>query len=67
MEDLKAHIQHIMLWEFKNKKNVKKISCVYDNGVITDCQVGNWFLKFCSSDTSLNPDQDAHQTPIKML
>ena len=46
-----------MLWEFKNNKNAEetaqKIFIVYDQVVITDPQVWNWFSKFCSDDTSL--------------
>ena len=51
------HNWHIILWDFKNNKNiteiVKNISCVYCQGVITDRQVQNWFSKFCSGDMSL--------------
>ena len=39
MEEVKVHIQHVMLWEFKNNKNTiettKKISSVYGLGDIT--------------------------------
>ena len=49
-----------MLWELKNNKNAtktaKKISSIYDQGVITDCYVRNWFSKFCSADTSLRDE-----------
>ena len=37
-----------MLWEFRNRK----ICCVYDQGVITDCQVHNWMCQ------EMNSDQD---------
>ena len=48
------HIQHVMLCEFKNNKNATetaKKNCS-DNvqGVITDCQIRNWFSKFRSGD-----------------
>ena len=60
MEDLKVHIRHVMLWEFKNNKNAtetaKKICSVYGQGVITDRQVRNWFSKFRSGDTSLRDE-----------
>ena len=50
-----------MLWEFKNNKNVsevaEKISCVYGQRVIIDRQLRNWFLKFCSGDTSLRNER----------
>ena len=50
------YIQYVM-WQFKNYKNAvetaKKISSVYGQDVITDCQVCNWFSKFPSSDTSM--------------
>ena len=43
MEELKVHIQHVILWEFKNIKNItetaKEICSVYGQGVITDCHV----------------------------
>ena len=60
MEELKLHIWHVMVWEFKNNKNaieiVKKILSVYGQGVITDHQVWKWFSKFCSSDMSLRDE-----------
>ena len=41
MEELKVHIWHVILWEFKNNKNVietaTKISSVYGQDIITDC------------------------------
>ena len=38
----------------RGKRNTaKNIWSIYDQGVITDCQVWNWFSKFCSGDTSL--------------
>ena len=40
MEELKGHIQYVILWKFKNNKNatetIKKICSVYGQGVITD-------------------------------
>ena len=43
MEELKVHIWHVMLWEFKNNKNAtetaKKISSIHGHRVITDCQI----------------------------
>ena len=60
MEELKVHIQHVMLWEFKNNGNAtekaKKICSVYGQGVITDYQIQNWFSKFHSSNTSLRDE-----------
>ena len=57
MEELKVHIQHVMLNKFKNNKiareKAQRISHVYGQGVITNCQVRKWFSKFSSSDTSL--------------
>ena len=56
-EELKVHIWHLMLWEFRNLKNTtktaKKIFSAYDQVIIMDCQVPNCFSKFCSGDTSL--------------
>ena len=41
------HIRYVMLWELKTNKNatetVKKMSSIYGQGVITDCQVRNLF------------------------
>ena len=49
-----------MLWEFKNNKNatetIKKISSINSYGDRSNCQVRNWFSKFCSSDTSLREE-----------
>ena len=57
IEELKAHIKHIILWEYKDNKNAtetaKEICSVYDQGVMTDRQVWNWFSKFRSGDASL--------------
>ena len=54
MEELKVHIQHVMLWEFKNNKNAtrtaKKICSVYGQGDITDCKRG----------MDLTPEKHAH-------
>ena len=56
MEELRVHIWHVM-WEFKNNKNAaetaKKNSCIYDQGIITDCQVCKWFSKFHSGNIML--------------
>ena len=44
------HIRHVCLREFKNNKNAaeiaKKISSIFDLGVIIVFQVLNWFSKF---------------------
>ena len=70
MAELKVYIWHVM-WNFKNYKNTaetaKKI-CVYGKSVITDRQVWNWFLKFCSWSTSLcgePDDQDASRELVE--
>ena len=51
MEELKVHIRHVMLWEFKQGNNdtetVEKIYSVYGDGTITDRAVRNWFVEFC--------------------
>ena len=56
MDELKGHIQDVMLWEFKNNINVtetaKNISTVYGQGVVSE-QVQNWFSKFRSCGSSL--------------
>ena len=70
MEELKVHV---MLWKFENNKNatetVKEISNVYDQGVITDCQVQNWFQSFVLAmlHWEMNTDQDTKKTTIKMV
>ena len=52
--------------EFKQGNNametVAKICSVYGEGTITDQAVRNWFVKFCSGDTSLKyePRPGAH-------
>ena len=60
MEELKEHIQHAMLFEFKNNKNATKtgktISSVYGQCVIIVCQVQNWFSVLFSSDTALRDE-----------
>lgn len=60
MEGLKMHLRHIMLYEFKRGNNAmataKKICSVYGQGVITDRQVRNWFVKFRSGETSLKDE-----------
>ena len=52
MEKPKEHIQHVMLWQFKNNKDTTeiamKICSVYGQSVITNRQVWYWFLKFHS-------------------
>ena len=56
MKELEVHFWHVILWQFKNNKNIietaKKI-CVYDQGVIIEHQVQNRFSKFHSDNTSL--------------
>ena len=60
MEDLKVHIQDVMLWELKNNKNAiettKKTFRIYSQGAITECQIQNWFLKLHSGDISLRAE-----------
>ena len=50
MDELKVHIRHVMLWEFKNNKNatetVREIFIVCGLGVNTDSQILNWFTNF---------------------
>ena len=78
MEELKVHIWHVILWEFKNNKNTttetaKKICSVHGQGVITYCWVRNQFSKFPSGDTSwkMNPRRerlsDLNQDALKEL
>ena len=54
------HIQHVMLWEFKNNKNAMEtamnICSAYGQGVVTGSQVQNWFSKFHSGDASLKDE-----------
>ena len=49
MVKLKVQIQYVMLFEINNDKHstesMKKLSNVYDQIVITDHQVLNWFSK----------------------
>ena len=51
MEEMREHIWHVMLWEFKNNKTTqetaKKILTDYCQNVITDRQIQNWYSKFC--------------------
>ena len=60
MEKLREHIRHVMMWKFKNNKNVpraaKNFSNIYNQGVITDRQVQNWFTKIHSGDISLRDE-----------
>ena len=71
MVEIKVHIRHFILWEFKNNKDTTetaKETCS-GQGVITNYQVWNCFSKFRSGDSSLknesrqghslNPSQDA--------
>ena len=57
MEVLKVFIRHVMLWNFKYNKNTSKtpktFSSFYDQGVIANHQVQNWFSKFRFGDTLL--------------
>ena len=50
MEELKIHIPHVMLWEVKNDKNTtettKKISSVYDQGVLLTAKSETGFQSF---------------------
>ena len=54
------HIPHVKLWEFKQGNNAtetaEKICIVYGEGTITEQAVQNWFVKFCSGDTSLKDE-----------
>ena len=54
------HIRHVMLWEFKQGNNATgitaKICSIYPKGTIIDRVVRNWFVKFCSGDTSLKDE-----------
>ena len=58
--ELKVPIHHVMLSKFVNNQNtseqlLKKCS-VYSQGVITDCQIWNWFSKFYASKMSLKDE-----------
>ena len=56
-KELKVHVRHAMLCEFKNNKNAtetaKKISSFHGQSLITNNQVRSWFSKFRSSDMPL--------------
>ena len=74
MEELKVHFRHVMLWEFKNDKNAtekaKKISSVFDQSIITDRQIRNWFSKLRSGDMSLRDEprpSDLDQNVLKLI
>ena len=47
-----------MLWEFnKNTTETEnEISSIYGQGVIFNCQVWNWFLRFLFADTSFKEE-----------
>ena len=54
MEELKVHIWNVILFEFKNYKNVKETAKKICGQVcITEHRVWNWFSKFHSDNTSL--------------
>ena len=61
------------MWEFKQGNNAmetaEKICSVYGEGTITDRAVQNWFVKFCSGDTSLTPGRslDFNAEALKSL
>ena len=61
MDELKIHIQYVMLWEFKNNKNtketVKKMFSVHGHHWPL---FWNWFFKFRYWE--MNPDQKTHLT-----
>ena len=50
MEEIKQHVQHIMLYYFKKGKNAtemqKKIGAVCREGAVTDRMCQKWFAKF---------------------
>ena len=61
LEELKVHIRHTMLWEFKNNKKLKKTtenkSSADEQNVISDLQVRKcFFFFFCSGDMSLRDE-----------
>ena len=66
MDELKVHIRHVILWEFKDNKNAtetaEKICNVYGQDVITTRQVRNWFAKFRSGDISLKVEPKPEQS-----
>ena len=49
-EENTQHLQHIMLYYFKNGKNTtkmhKRICAVYGEGAVTDRTCQKWFAKF---------------------
>ena len=71
MEELKVHIRHVMLWEFKNNKNATETAqniCKFIPKVsllTTTSETGfqSFVLAICLRD--MNPVQDIHQTTIK--
>ena len=73
MGELKVHIQYAILWEFKNNKNTtetaKKISSVMAKVPLLTTKSETGFQSFILviHHKEMNPDQDAHQSSIKML
>ena len=65
MENQKVHLCYIMLLEFKQGNSAaataQKICRMYDEGVMTDRAVRNWFVKFRSEDVTLKEEaRDGH-------
>ena len=73
MEELKVHIWHVMVWEFKNNKNAAEtawkfvVFIAYVSLLTTKLETGfqSFILVICHWE--MNPDQDTHLTSIKML
>ena len=57
-EENTQHLQHIMLYYFKNGKNTtemhKRICAVYGEGAVTYLMCQKQFAKFCAGDFSLD-------------